>query len=224
MGCNQERRNVPWQVSAPRAVVVRRINQPGPVCVIQDRTVVRHGSASVVCAVCSVPDRLKVVIQREVTVTAGAAACEPRAAEARRHERAGAGGRTQQVERAEKEVLPSESRRKGSVLGSWVKPMRDAVRNKERCQGRRTPTQDPSTHNGISQGAGPDPYSHCLPRVVRRVPQASGHSRTSGAGCAHRAMTTRRSGAPGPPALFKPRTRIQVQTNPNPYNAKNVGA
>ena len=34
-----------------------------------------------------------------------------------------------------------------SVLGSWGKTMREAVRNKERCQGRRTPTRDPSTHN-----------------------------------------------------------------------------
>ena len=32
-----------------------------------------------------------------------------------------------------------------SVLGSWGKTMRDAVRNKKRWIGRRTPTQDPST-------------------------------------------------------------------------------
>ena len=31
------------------------------------------------------------------------------------------------------------------VLGSWGKTMRDAVRNKERWERRRTPTQDPST-------------------------------------------------------------------------------
>ena len=33
-----------------------------------------------------------------------------------------------------------------SVLGSWGKTMRDAVRNKERWKGRRTPTQHPSTN------------------------------------------------------------------------------
>ena len=32
------------------------------------------------------------------------------------------------------------------VLGSWGNTMRNAVRNKERCNGRRTPTQDPSTN------------------------------------------------------------------------------
>ena len=31
------------------------------------------------------------------------------------------------------------------VLGSWGKTMRDAVRNKDRWEGRRTPAQDPST-------------------------------------------------------------------------------
>ena len=33
----------------------------------------------------------------------------------------------------------------GSVLGSWGKATRDAVRNKVRWKGRRAPTQDPST-------------------------------------------------------------------------------
>ena len=32
------------------------------------------------------------------------------------------------------------------VLGSWGNTTRDAVRDKERRKGRRTPTQDPSTH------------------------------------------------------------------------------
>ena len=41
-------------------------------------------------------------------------------------------------------VLPS-SAQLGSVLGSWGKPIRDAVRSKERWKGRRAPTQDPST-------------------------------------------------------------------------------
>ena len=34
-----------------------------------------------------------------------------------------------------------------SVLGFWGKTMRDAVRSKEGCTGRRAPSQDPSTHN-----------------------------------------------------------------------------
>ena len=33
------------------------------------------------------------------------------------------------------------------VLGSWGNTTRGAVSNKERWKGRRTPTQDPSTHN-----------------------------------------------------------------------------
>ena len=45
----------------------------------------------------------------------------------------------------------------GSVLGSWVKTMRGAVRNKERCKRRRTPTQDPSTYrDGDGQVGGGD--------------------------------------------------------------------
>ena len=49
----------------------------------------------------------------------------------------------------------------GSVLGSWGKPMRDAVRNKERWERRRTPTQDPSTYRVVLGVAAP-----VLQRVV----------------------------------------------------------
>ena len=46
--------------------------------------------------------------------------------------------------------LPS-SAQLGSVLGSWGKTMRDAVKNKESWKRRRTPTQDPSTYRGKFQ-------------------------------------------------------------------------
>ena len=48
-------------------------------------------------------------------------------------------------------------RRTISVLGSWGKTMREAVRNKERWKGRRASAQDPSTDHLLSRTDPLDP-------------------------------------------------------------------
>ena len=72
----------------------------------------------------------------------------------RRRPRASAGLRVSHARWAGRELEPLSRARGGpsraksaSVLGSWGKAMRDAVRNTERWKRRRTPTQDPSTNN-----------------------------------------------------------------------------
>ena len=47
---------------------------------------------------------------------------------------------------------PSHTPSLRAVRGSWVKSMRDAVRNKERWKRRRAPTQDPSTNPPACSG------------------------------------------------------------------------
>ena len=89
--------------------------------------------------------------------------------------RASAGAEVPRDDPREPRLLPS-SAQVGSVLGSWGKTTRGAVRNKQSLKRRRTPTQDPSTYHSSSS----NPSAFSTSTALATVPMCAWHTAASG--------------------------------------------